>query len=30
MEDRLENVYATGEPVNAVFKFSPAGSGGAR
>ena len=30
MEDELESAYATGEPINAVFKFTPAGSGGAR
>lgn len=30
MQDQLTGVYATAEPINAVFKFTPAGTGGAR
>jgi hypothetical protein len=30
MEDRLASVFVTEEPVNAVFRFTPAGAGGTR
>lgn len=30
MEDQLKSVFATPEPINAVFRFTPAGTGGAR